>query len=118
MRALRRFTVVGLILATVLLSACGSKSSSSSSASGSNAPLTITIKNFAFSPATLNAKVGDTITVKNEDSAPHSVTATDHSFDTGVLNKGQTATIKVDKAGTENYICSVHNYMTGVIQVS
>src|SRR5438105_13999614 len=52
----------------------------------------IEIKDFAFSPATLTVKVGDTVTWTNQDSAPHSATADDSSFDTGVLSKGISGT--------------------------
>jgi len=41
----------------------------------------VTIQNFAFSPATLTVKVGDTVTWTNQDSAGHSATADDNSFD-------------------------------------
>ncbi len=34
---------------------------------------TVVEKGFAFDPATLDVKVGDTVTFKNEDSAPHNV---------------------------------------------
>ncbi len=65
----------------------------------------------------LEVKVGDTITVDNKDSAEHTVTARDKSFDTGRFASG-TKTFTVAKAGRFEYVCDVHPFMTNrVIQV-
>jgi len=78
----------------------------------------VSISNFEFAPDTLQVKVGDTVTVDNKDTADHSVTATDKSFDTGRFAKG-TKTFTVSKAGRFEYICSVHPFMAHkFIQVS
>src|SRR5579862_3442758 len=63
-----------------------SQSSSSKSTAGKNA---VTIQNYAFSPATITVKAGDKITWTNQDSVGHSATADQGSFDTGVLQQGQ-----------------------------
>ena len=77
----------------------------------------IAIKDFKFAPETLKAKVGDKITVTNGDSATHTLTAKDKSFDTGNLDEGAEGTITVSKAGTVEYFCNIHDYMTGTIEV-
>ena len=82
--------------------------------SGQNA---VTIQNFAFSPAALTVKVGDKVTWTNQDSAGHSATADDNSFDTGVLSQGQSGSVTFSKAGTYSYHCSVHPMMKGTIIV-
>jgi plastocyanin len=78
---------------------------------------TLTIKSFTFSPNPLKAKVGDTVTVTNLDGTNHTVTALDGSFDTGPFSSGS-KTFQLTKAGTFNFHCNIHNFMTGVIQVS
>lgn len=106
-------SIVGLLsLLAVGLSGCGGGKAESGAATA------IVIKNFQFEPANLQVKAGETITVRNDDDVDHTVTASDKSFDTGPLKQGQTATITVPKAGTYGYVCSLHTYMTGVIQVS
>ncbi len=55
--------------------------------------------------------------VTNDDGTAHTVTAADKSFDTGDLDGGATATITLAKAGTYQYFCNIHNYMTGTIEV-
>lgn len=75
----------------------------------------VAIQGMAFSPANISVQVGDTVTFTNQDSAPHSGTATNKSFDTGVLNKGESGTIKVSKAGNFDYFCVVHPSMKGKV---
>lgn len=84
---------------------------------GAAAGTTITIKDFKFNPEKLSAKVGDEITVTNNDSAPHTLTAKDKSVDTGTLQEKASGTITLARAGTLEYVCNIHDYMTGSIEV-
>jgi plastocyanin len=77
----------------------------------------VTIKNFAFSPSTITVNVGDTIKWTNQDSAPHTATAKDGSFDTGNLDKGDSGSHTFSKVGTFAYICSVHPSMKATVVV-
>ena len=73
----------------------------------------VEIKGMVFSPATLSVEVGDTVIFTNMDSMPHTGTATDDSFDTGILNQGESGTVEVSAAGTFDYFCAVHPSMVG-----
>ncbi len=96
----------------VLATACGGSDDQGGGATGSSsAGKTITISNFEFAPEVLEVKVGETITVDNKDSAEHTVTAKDKSFDTGRFASG-TKTFTVTKAGRFEYVCDVHPFMT------
>ncbi|MFI5265305.1 MAG: cupredoxin family copper-binding protein [Candidatus Levyibacteriota bacterium] len=77
----------------------------------------VQISNFSFSPAILTVKVGDTVTWTNQDSAGHSATADDKSFDTGIMDQGKSGTVTFNKAGTYAYHCSIHPSMHGTIIV-
>lgn len=77
----------------------------------------VTIQNFAFSPATITVKAGDKVTWTNQDSVGHSATADDQSFDTGILDQGQSGSVTFSKAGTYTYHCSAHPNMKGTIIV-
>ena len=75
---------------------------------------TITITNtgseppYTFSPAQLEAKVGQPITVTNNDpNGVHSVTATDKTFNVDVPPKSS-VTFTVSQAGKYDYICQYH----------
>ncbi len=111
------------LLLGVLLAACGGGSTPSSSDGGSSggagttSGTEVTIKDFAFSPATLTVAVGDTVTWTNEDSATHTVTADDGSFDSGDLAQGDTFTQTFDTAGTYAYHCAMHPSMVAEIVV-
>lgn len=79
---------------------------------------TASILDFAFSPAILRVTVGSTITWRNAGVAPHTVTATDGSFDSGMLQAGGVFTRRFERAGTIPFYCIVHPQMTGTVVVS
>jgi plastocyanin len=90
----------------------------------SNAPLTagtktesVSIRDFAFAPGNLQVPMGSTVTWTNYDDVPHTATAKDGSWDTGILNKGDTKTITFDKAGEYQYYCKVHPNMVARLTV-
>ncbi len=104
--------------------ACGGDGGSSSrdagggATGGAGAGQTVVIKDFKFEPANLKVAPGTQVTVKNEDSAAHTLTAVDRSFDTGNIEGNGQKEITVSKAGQVTYKCDIHQYMTGVIQVT
>jgi plastocyanin len=130
-----------LVLAVAVLAiggvACGSSSNKSSTGSttttspaGTTTPASTTaaaaggdsiaIQNFKFSPDPLNVKQGSKVTVAIlDDGIPHSLTADDGSFDTGIFMKSSSPkTITLSKTGTFKYHCQVHSFMKGTITVS
>jgi plastocyanin len=76
-----------------------------------------TISDFKFSPATITVHVGDTITWTNNGPTAHTATASNGSFDTGVLKKGESGSHTFTQAGTIAYICSIHPFMHGTVVV-
>ncbi len=77
----------------------------------------VSIRDFAFAPGNLKIPVGGAITFTNYDSVAHTATANDGSWDTGLLNKGESKTITFDKPGDYTYHCSPHPNMVARIQV-
>ena len=75
----------------------------------------IDIKNFAFSPATLNIAKGTTVTWINLDSATHKIKS--DSFNSNFLAQRGKFSFTFKTAGTFNYICSIHPNMKGQIIV-
>ena len=96
---------------------------STSPAAGGAASVTITIDNFAFSPAHVTVTPGERIVVHNEDPVAHTLTAIPGStpfgnFDTGNVGAGQTKSVTApSSSGTYQYYCAIHNFMTGSITV-
>lgn len=78
----------------------------------------VTAKDFAFSPSTLNVKVGATVKMTNSDSATHTFTADDGAFDSGRVGSGESFTFTFPKAGTFAFHCGIHRSMKGTIVVA
>jgi plastocyanin len=140
MRAKRWLTVISAVFVLgVLLAACGGDDSGGSTgststgggttattgpsgASGETSGVTpptgtaITIANFSFSPSSLAVDGKATITVTNNDTATHTFTADDGSFDEEIA-AGQSVDVDVDVTETTPYHCSIHPTMTGTLTV-
>jgi plastocyanin len=92
---------------------------SSSPGGGSAGSASITIHNFAFSPATISVSPGATVTVTNKDQVTHTLTAVHGQFDTGGIRAGQSRTFRAPSTpGSYAYMCSIHQFMTGTLVVS
>ena len=122
---MRRAPVFPVALAVVLplvLGACGSSGAKGTSAAVTPTPAgarIVTIKGYVYKPGKLTLKAGTSLDVINKDSEPHTLTADDKSFDTGVFQKSDNPkTITLTKAGTFTYTCTVHPFMKGTITVS
>ena len=78
----------------------------------------VNITNFAFAPATLTVKVGETVTWTNKDEEPHNVVANDGSFRSPGMDSNATYSYTFTKAGSFDYICGIHPFMHGTVVVS
>ncbi|WP_191971392.1 cupredoxin domain-containing protein [Streptomyces luteolifulvus] len=116
---------LGAAAAALLATACSngddqpaspSPAPSSSATAGTQS---ITMENFAFSPADLQVRPGEKITVVNKDSAAHTVTATEgDTFDTGNIPGGKSGTFTAPaEAGEYAFVCTFHPNMTGTLIV-
>ena len=75
------------------------------------------IRNFAYAPGRIEIAAGTTIQWKNNDPVAHTVSATDGSFDSGLIEFGKTYRRTFTESGTYNYYCLPHTFMKGVIVV-
>jgi plastocyanin len=79
----------------------------------------VTIRQFAFNPSPVTVPPGGTVTWTNDDNTAHSISDTS-PMATPVskpLNKGDTFSITYPKPGTYPYVCGIHNYMHGSVEV-
>lgn len=77
------------------------------------------IAGFAFCPATARVTAGTTVTWRNEDSVDHTVTAEGgKTFNSGNMSPGDSWSFTFERAGTYRYICAVHPWMKGAVQVT
>ncbi|MFF6883763.1 cupredoxin domain-containing protein [Streptomyces sp. NPDC012421] len=116
-------TIAVLCMLIALAGCSGGTEPASLSPSTSSAPPVseepIVIRDFRFEPADLTAVPGAKVSVVNEETTPHTVTAQDASaFDTSTVEGDQTATFTAPAAvGTYRYLCDIHSSMTGTLTV-
>ncbi|MBI3748835.1 MAG: cupredoxin family copper-binding protein [Chloroflexi bacterium] len=88
------------------------------SQSASAGQVAVTIKDFTFGPADIQAKVGDVITFTNNDSAPHTATLDDGTCTTGTISPNSSDGLTFTAAGTYPFHCKIHSSMKGTITIS
>lgn len=109
--------VLTILLAALVFISC-SKSNSYNSGTNAPAAASVSIKNMAFTPASLSVAAGATVTWTNSDSTMHTVTADDNSFNSGNIAVGATYSRVFNSAGTFSYHCTLHPEMTGKVVVT
>jgi amicyanin len=82
-------------------------------------PVTVSIANSVFEPKELIVTAGTTVTWVNADDVPHTVTSTVSPllFASKTLRAADTFSFEFTAAGTYDYFCKVHPYMTGKVLV-
>lgn len=123
--------IIGLVAgASLILAACSQPVANASAPTPMVMPTTaaavaatpvattsVTIQNFAFSPAAIVVPVGTTVTWNNQDLEEHTVTARDKTFDSDVVGSGKSFSFTFTRAGTYDYLCSIHTSMVGRVVV-
>ena len=80
------------------------------------ATIQITMQDMDISPASVTAKVGDTVEWVNKDVLMHSATARNGDFDLNLAPK-KTGSVVLKKAGTVDYYCRYHPNMKATLKV-
>lgn len=140
---MRRTAFATALLALLTLAACGGGSSPAPTGGGGATPaasapaasepgesvaaaaceqttdaatVEIEIADFAFSPASATAKVGDVVNWTNNDSQAHS--AAFEGCSTERLDNGASGALVFTEAGTYNYVCGIHPSMKATLEVT
>jgi len=93
-------------------------------APGSSTPGCEETADGCFIPSPVTVDIGATVTWENDDTAAHTATAgsaTDGPsgvFDSSLIMAGSSFSHTFDSAGTYDYFCMVHPWMTGIVTVS
>lgn len=77
-----------------------------------------TIKNISYLQPKISIAVGTTIEWTNNDPLPHSVTAVNKSFNSGLIQPGKSYRHTFTKAGRFDFYCMPHPFMKGTIVVT
>lgn len=80
------------------------------------APKTVDVLASSYSPATFTVEAGTTVLFKNTSELPHTATADNGSFDTGMISPGASKSVVVRKAGQIQFHCQFHGGPGGVGQ--
>ena len=116
------FIVMALIAVTACSNSAGSAAPTAATSPAPAAPAggagAVTIKDFAFNPATTTAAAGSKVTWTNSDTTAHTVTFDDGSADSGNIAVGATFDHTFATAGTFPYHCTIHSQMHGSVTVS
>ena len=113
---IHRALILFLILAACALFS-GAARAEPKRGSAMSAQEQLRIVGFAFVPESITVPVGTTLTWTNMDGAPHTVTAEGDDFASGTLSQGETFSHTFSKAGTINYLCTIHPSMKASITV-
>jgi plastocyanin len=81
------------------------------------ADVSVTIKNFDYSPMALNIAAGTTVVWKNLDGEPHTIASVDGMFRSPALDQNDSYSFTFDHPGVFKYICSIHPKMKATITV-
>lgn len=77
----------------------------------------VQIVEFTYEPDPVVVQAGGKVIWQNEDTAPHTATADDGSFDTGTIEKGKLGSATFKEPGTFTYHCAIHPTMHGTVEV-
>ena len=116
-----RHRLFGLPL-LLILAACGSSYGTPASSSGGGTPVSLDAQNTMFSPATITAKPGDTITVTitNRDGFDHNFSIAELKVNQDVP-RGSSRSVTFTATGTANlqFFCEYHRAkgMVGTLNV-
>lgn len=72
---------------------------------------------WGYDPKTITIQTGQALTITNTGRIGHTATASDGTFDTGLLEGGQSFEVQFNKPGEIQFFCQPHPWMTGTIIV-
>ena len=78
----------------------------------------VSIKDFAFDPSAISAKVGQVIAFSNTGTVQHTATVDDGSCSTPKIDAGSVDGLAFSVAGSYPFHCAIHAQMTGTITVT
>lgn len=77
----------------------------------------VQIVEFAYQPDPVVVQAGGKVIWQNQDSAPHTATADDESWDTGTIEQGKLGSETFKEQGSFAYYCEIHPTMHGTVEV-
>lgn len=118
--ARRTLATVVVLGAALSLSACGDDDGDARSAGRDIQTVTVEIPGFDFDPDPVRISLGDSVIWENVHDQAHTATGDgDLRFSTGNLAAGEPSEpVTFHEAGTFTYVCALHPFMTGTVEVT
>lgn len=107
--------LTSLIVATIVATIAFSSWHESEAASGRR--VVIEIRGFEFVPETPAVKPGDVIVWVNKDIVPHTITAKDGGWDSGLIKTGGEWRMVVEDETSQAYYCRFHPSMIARLDI-
>jgi LPXTG-motif cell wall-anchored protein len=82
-----------------------------------SATRSVAMRDIKFKPRNITIDPGDTVQWRNDDPERHNALGENGSFETPVIDEGETSSHTFDRKGSYPYFCSLHAGMTGKITV-
>jgi plastocyanin len=127
MTARGAWTLLAAAALSVGAAACGGgdDETTATASSTTTTPMTATaemtdkvgIADYKYAPDVIQVDAGTKVTFTNSDDTKHTATADDSSFDTGDLEKGDTAAVTFSNTGEFTYYCRYHPFMKATVEV-
>ena len=119
-------TVAGALISLAGLAGCGDTTTDGSTAtggacaSGDGTTVTVAIPEFRFEPEPVQIGPCDSVRWENTHDQPHTSTGKgDQRWSTDSLAPGATSEpVRFEMAGSFTYICALHPFMEGTVEVS
>jgi plastocyanin len=79
----------------------------------------VQLEDYRYNPARITVAAGTKVTFSNAGTQPHNASSSDgDGWDTGLLARGETATVTFNRPGTYAFSCTPHPSMIGQIIVT
>ena len=115
--AAARFTKHRAVIVAMLLGPIVGAMLGAAAVAAQDATNVVTIDNFSFTPKEVTVPVGTTVKWVNHDDIPHSVVNKDKVFRSPALDTDDSYSYTFASAGTFDYFCGLHPFMSGKIIV-
>lgn len=115
--------ILAVVVAAILLAGCGggdTPSASKGMSAEAQPTETIRIQDFLYEPDPAAVRVGEKVSIVNEDQAPHTISdkADRRAFDSGTIKGGVRGSMTFSEPGRYAYFCEFHPTMRGSVTVS
>lgn len=113
-----RHWLISLLLGSALVSMASAGATDAQTMPGVSMTDDQDIGALRYDPVSVEVNAGDAVTWTNTGSLPHSVSADDASFDSGLISPGDTFSVTFSSPGTFGYHCVAHPWIKGSIVVT